>query len=57
MFDLIVIRISGICFCPGTSSKRNRLIIIANITFASNIAKFCPIQERGPAENGKCVSE
>jgi hypothetical protein len=56
MFYLIVITISGICFWPGTSSKRNRLIIIANIIFASNIAKFCPIHERDPAENGKNAS-
>jgi hypothetical protein len=50
---LIVITISGIIFCPSTISNRNRLIIIANIIFASNIAKFCPIHERGPAANGK----
>ena len=44
---------SGTMFCPGSSSKRKRRIINANIIFASNIAKFCPIHEREPAENGK----
>ncbi len=51
-----MIAISGICFWPGISSKRKCLIIIDNMILASNIAKFCPIQERGPVENGnKCV--
>jgi hypothetical protein len=52
MTDLIVIAISGTCFCPGTSSKLNRLIIRANMIFASSIAKFCPMHERGPELNG-----
>jgi hypothetical protein len=51
-----VIAISGTYFCPGISSKRNRLISIDNIILASSIAKFCPIQERGPVEKAnKCV--
>lgn len=43
----------GACVYNGESSKEKRCRIIAVAIFASNMAKFCPTQIRGPHPNGK----
>lgn len=50
---LMVMRMSGTIFCPDSRVKLHRCTSKTRITFASIMAKFCPIQFRGPAEKGR----
>lgn len=43
----------GACMYEGESSKLKRCRIIAKHSLASSMAKFCPIQMRGPNPKGK----
>uniref|UniRef100_A0A0A9CYS5 Uncharacterized protein n=1 Tax=Arundo donax TaxID=35708 RepID=A0A0A9CYS5_ARUDO len=51
----MVSRNTGVCWYIGDGKKANLLSKHASTTFSSTIAKFCPMQVRGPCPNGMYI--